>query len=170
MQRTHLDAEHRYDRLRKLALEYAQQGTANNLEFRVITSSALQATRLWDNSITRLVEWNWIEGYQAFKFRYPKRFEVAIWRDDDLLALSMGRPTYQGNHLRLDFIEARPRDLGQRPPVFDEMLVAYGIYARLLNARQLRIMHPINDDVKAYYETFGYVYVPKHDYLYKEVL
>ncbi len=82
----------------------------------------------------------------------------------------MGRPTYNGSALRLDFVEARPRDLGDRPSVFDEVLIAYGIYARMLNAKQMRIMHPVSDDVKTYYETFGYKYVAKQDYLYREVL
>ena len=54
--------------------------------------------------------------------------------------------------------------------MFDEVLVAYGIYARMINAKQIRIMHPIGDDVKAYYETFGYRYVAKQDYLFREVL
>jgi len=54
--------------------------------------------------------------------------------------------------------------------VFDEVLVAYGIYARMINARQIRIMHPISDEVKAYYATFGYEYIAKQDYLFREVL
>lgn len=166
----HMEAEQRYDKLRKLAFEYAQEGTSNNLEFRTITPEALNATKLWEKSVSRRVDWDWIDGYSSFKFRYPKRFEVAIWHNNRLISISMGRPTYQGSALRLDFVEAMPRDLGDRPPVFDEVLVAYAIYARMINAKQIRIMHPINDAVKTYYETFGYSYVAKQDYLYKDVL
>lgn len=82
----------------------------------------------------------------------------------------MGRPTYSGRSLRLDFVEARPRELGARPAVFDEVLVAYGIYARLINAKQIRIMNPLNEEVKSYYSSFGYTYVPTKNYLYREVL
>lgn len=74
------------------------------------------------------------------------------------------------NSLRLDFVEAWPRDLGDRPNVFNEVLVAYAVYARMINAKKIRIMHFINDDVKTYYETFGYCYVAKQDYLFREVL
>ena len=77
-----------------------------------------------------------MDGYTAFKFRYPKRFEIAIWQANQLIPLSMGRPTYRGGSLRLDFVEASPRDLGERPSVFDEVLIAYGIYARMLNAKK----------------------------------
>lgn len=170
MLQTHVSAEWRYERLRKLALEYAQKGAPEDLIFKTITREALAATQSWDESSARRVNWDWLEGYSQFKFRFPKRFEVAVWQNSSLLSLSMGRPTYKGSALRLDFVEARPRELGDRPAVFDEVLVAYGIYARMINAKQIRIMHPINADVRAYYERFGYCYMPEQDYLYREVV
>lgn len=166
---THEDAERRYEKLRKMALDATQSGSSNDLKFRTITTEALNATKLWSRSSARRVDWDWIDGYGSFKFRYPKRFEVAVWHNDNLITLSLGRPTYQASSLRLDFVEARPRELGGRPSVFDEVLVAYSIYARIINAKSIRIMHPINDDVKTYYESFGYSYVATQDYLYKEV-
>lgn len=98
----HAEAEHRYDKLRKLALEYAQEEASNSLKFQAITPEALNATKLWEKSVLRQVGWDWIDGYGAFKFRYPKRFEVAIWHSNILISISMGRPTYQGGALRLD--------------------------------------------------------------------
>jgi hypothetical protein len=115
------------------------------------------------------VGWDWFDGYSIFRFRHPKRFELALWGGSDLHALSLGRPTYNGNHLRLDLVEAQPRDLGPRPPVLPDILVAYVIYARLLHARQIRIMHPINEDVTRYYESFGYRYIASGDYLFREM-
>lgn len=168
---THMDAEQRYTELRKMALEYAQTGKSKiDFKFSLITPHALKMARTWAKSNVRKVDWDWLDGYASFKFRYPKRFDVALWQSSDLITLSMGRPTYNGTALRLDFIEARPKDLGSRPPVFGEVLVAYGIYARLLNAKQIRIMHPIGNDVKSYYSSFGYKCVPKKDYLYRDVL
>lgn len=167
---THTDVERRYGALRKMALEAAQEGASASLKFCTVTADALSAATSWSKSSSRRVDWDWAEHYSAFKFRYPKRFELAIWYQNALISLSLGRPTYQGTALRLDFIEARPRNLGERPAVFDEVLIAYGIYARLIAAKQIRIMHPINDEVRAYYETFGYRYVAQHDYLYREVL
>lgn len=81
----------------------------------------------------------------------------------------MGRPTFYGSAMRLDIIEASPSDTGDRPSIFESVLVAYGIYARLINAKQIRIMNPVNDEVKSYYESFGYVYRFKGDYLFKDV-
>ena len=75
---THVDAEQRYEKLRKIALDAAQEGASNNLKFRTITAEALNATKLWGRSSARRVDWDWIDGYGSFKFRYPKRFEMAI--------------------------------------------------------------------------------------------
>lgn len=170
---THADAEKRYEILRKTAIEIAYSDLSpqekSQFKFNIINQSALNATIDWGKSPARRVNWDWIDGYAAFKFRYPKRFETAIWFQEKLINISMGRPTYNGNSLRLDFVEASPKDLGERPSVFNEVLVAYGIYARMINAKQIRIMNPINNDVKKYYESFGYTYIAKKDYLYREV-
>jgi hypothetical protein len=171
---THVDAERRYDKLRNMALkateETLQEQKINNIRLTTITLEALNATKLWERSSIRQVNWNWLDGHSSFKFRYPKRFEIALWQANQLIGLSMGKPTYSGTALRLDVIEAAPSDLGNRPSIFEMVILAYGVYARLINAKQIRIMNPINDQVKAYYQTFGYTYVAKGDYLYMDIL
>ncbi|QUX92069.1 hypothetical protein CYL31_11885 [Marinomonas sp. A3A] len=171
---THLDAERRYSIIRKEALaaatEIVQGSGKESMMLSEIDDQALDAFRFWTKSRTRVKDWDWIEGYNSFRFRYPKRFEIALWDKSNLIGLSMGRPTYQGTALRLDVVEAAPSDLGDRPSIFDSVLVAYGIYARLLNAKQIRIMHPVNNEVISYYEKFGYRYVSGGDYLCREIL
>lgn len=170
---THADAERRYSELRKIALKVTQdslQGqNITNINLSTITNEALVASRSWNKSKVRRVDWDWINGYNMFRFRYPKRFEMAIWNYKKLIGLSMGRPTYQGSALRLDVVEAAPSDLGDRPSIFDTILLGYGVYARMINAKQIRIMNPINEEVKKYYETFGYQYVKSGDFLFMEI-
>jgi len=171
---THLDAEKRYSAIRREALaaatEVVQNSGQGSMRMSEIDSKALMAFRSWEKSRTRIKGWDWVEGYNTFRFRYPKRFEVALWQTNNLIGLSMGRPTYQGTALRLDVVEASPIELGDRPSIFDSVLVAYGIYARLINAKQIRIMHPVNKEVISYYEKFSYRYVPNGDYFYREIL
>jgi hypothetical protein len=170
---THFDAEKRYSIIRREALaaatEVIQSDGKRLMRLSEIDAKALTACKIWSNSRTRIKNWDWIEGYSMFRFRYPKRFEMALWEADKLVGLSMGRPTYQGSALRLDVVEASPSDLGERSSIFDSVLIAYGIYARLINAKQIRIMHPVNEEVKKYYEKFNYKYVANGDYLYKEI-
>ena len=81
----------------------------------------------------------------------------------------MGRPTYQGSALPLDYVEASPIDLGERLAIMEAVLLGYAIYARLINAKSIRIMHPVNERVRSYYEKQKYEYVAKGDYLFKEI-
>jgi hypothetical protein len=166
---THMDAEKRYTELRKQALSATMEVLNNQIFLSGITADALNETKLWDQSQVRIKNWDWIEGYSVFKFRYPKRFEMALWQSNKLIGISMGRPSFNGTAMRLDIVEASPSDLGERPSIFETILMGYGIYARLINAKQIRIMNPVNDAVKSYYESFGYKYVAKGDYLYREV-
>jgi hypothetical protein len=166
---THKDAEERYTILRKAVLgEINKEFSLTNqtgMSARLIDTMALSQSRLWSQSPNRQVDWDWREGYTAFKFRYPKRFEMALWHNDMLVSLSLGRPTYNGFRLRLDFIEGNP-DKPKDIKVFEPTVLAMVAYAQVLGATELRVMHPINQDVKKYYQRFGFSYVSKADYLY----
>jgi hypothetical protein len=59
---------------------------------------------------------------------------------------------------------------GNRTAEMAHVLTAYRVYARLLGAKEIRIMHPINDEVRDYYVAFGYTYLASKDYLFKQVL
>ena len=169
MRATHLDAEKRYDVLRRLALSTAQKNAPANLRYTNIDAAATSAAASWDASGTRQVDWDWAASIPLLRRQHPKRFELALWATSDLIALSFGRPTYNGDHLRLDFLEARPRSLGERPDIFVHVQLAYGIYARLVDAQSVRIMKPINAEVRAYYESFGYVYDKRGDFVQKDI-
>lgn len=162
---THIDAERRYSDLRKTALRVVSgQIPSNiNLDFKLIDKTALLESQKWNLSKKRLVKWDWLNSYGTFKFRYPKRFELALWEKTELASLSLGRPTYNGKSLRLDFIEGNPDN---KTKVFPLVIAAMTTYAEALGANELRVMNPINEDVKNYYQKFGLIYVPKGDYLF----
>jgi len=107
---THIDAERRYDELRTVALRVVSSQIPSNisLDFRLIDKTASLESQKWNLSQKRLVKWDWLNSYGAFKFRFPKRFELALWQKKELTSLSLGRPTYNGKSLRLDFIEGNP--------------------------------------------------------------
>lgn len=165
---THRDAEKRYNKIRdnvvfQLNKEYAESGE-HNFNAKLFDQYALDAAAEWGYSEHRRVDWNWFKCYSAFKFRYPKRFELALWHKDVLASLALGRPTYNGTHMRLDMVEAcpdKPKDLS----VIEKNLVAFAIYAEMLGATELRIMNPINRDVRSYYSRFGLAYDAIGDYM-----
>jgi len=169
MQATHQDAETRYDRLRRQALATVQQIAPSSIHYGLIDARAQQAAESWRSASDRRVDWDWTNGFKTLKYRHPKRFEVAVWQTGKLIALSFGRPTYNGNRLRLDLIEARPASLGDRDSAFPRIVVAYDVYARLIGAREIRVMNPINAEVRAYYERLGFEYVRKGNYVHREI-
>jgi hypothetical protein len=161
---THIDAEKRYDALRKASFRAiaSQIDSINNLEFKLVDQKALSMAEKWNQMPGRKVDWEW-NNYYAFKLRYPKRFELALWHKSNLASLSLGRPTYNATGLRLDFIEKNPEY--EDIKVFQITLAAMNVYADALGAKELRIMNPINNEVKKYYEMFGLTYVASGDYL-----
>lgn len=166
---THKDAEERYTIIRKAVLDELNRefhsSNQNSIKAKLIDSAALAQSERWNLSSKRKVDWAWGEGYSTFKFRHPKRFEMALWHNNLLVSLSLGRPTYQGTKLRLDFIEGNP-DKPSSVKVFEPTFLAMVGYAQALGAKELRIMNPINGDVKRYYERFGFAYISKGDYLF----
>ncbi|MEF3074455.1 hypothetical protein V2P20_05400 [Methylobacter sp. Wu1] len=167
---THLEAEERYDSIRKITIGAAQRKLSQRPEYAdlvldTFSGKALMESQSWRRSAKRRVDWDWIDGYSSFKFRYPKRFELAVWHKKSLISLTLGRPTYNGTALRLDFIEANPDNPGDIR-VFPVVLFAMMVYAEALGAVELRVMKPINEEVKKYYESVGLIYVEKGDYLY----
>lgn len=167
---THHDAESRYSLIRNQALQTVNEimrEEGSSLKLTLIDGEALNAFKAWKKAANRVKNWDWVLGYETYRFRYPKRFELALWYSNKLIGLSMGQPTYNGTAMRLDVVEAAPSELGDRPSIFETVLLSYSVYARLLNAREIRIMHPVNSAVRKYYEKFGYRYVSAGDYLQK---
>src|SRR5690606_39641158 len=72
---------------------------------------------LWEQNPKRHDDacWSWRKGFGSYAKYHPKRFELAIWfAKAQLCGLSLGKPTYSGSRLRLDFIEGAPRSEERR--------------------------------------------------------
>ncbi|WP_444995438.1 hypothetical protein [Aliikangiella sp. IMCC44359] len=166
---THRDAENRYTKIRQAVLDEVNKDLVHSkhgkLKATLINQSALAQADKWSYSSNRRVDWEWFKGYSSFRYRYPKRFEMALWHGNSLTSLSLGRPTYRGSKMRLDFLEGNP-DKSKDIKVFEHNFLAISTYTQVLGADELRLMNPINNIVKSYYESFGFRYVTKGDYLY----
>lgn len=169
MKATHRDAEQRYTTYRKAVIDEVNKDFISQKESlykaTLIDNEALIKSVRWEQSPKRRVDWDWINGYSTFKFRYPKRFEMALWYKNKLASLSLGRPTYNGHSLRLDYIEGSP-EKSENVKVFEPTLIAMIAYAEAIGANELRVMNPINTAVRQHYERFGLQYIADGDYLF----
>lgn len=163
MQATHIAADQRYETYRQMvrdsvknALPYSD---SHAITFSGLDSKALNQARLWDNIPERLVDFNWERDTRTYRRMYPKRFEIAIWYHNRLESLSLGRPSFNGNRVRLELIERIASHSMLKGRAFAITELALIAYANLLGAEEIRIMSPINEDVKKYYISKGYNYV-----------
>lgn len=180
MQRSHQLAEEKYTNLRQIAYELTMEELpyqdSESIRLAEICTNATAAFNASPEYHQRMVNWDWKFGVKSYRNRYPNRFELAIWFEKTLCGLSIGRPTYHGSGVRLDFIERNPvRNnplVGRITPI---AVTAYEVYARLIDAKQLRIMFPEKELIN-YYSSLDFVYVPgtgtsqNPSYLYKNLV
>jgi hypothetical protein len=71
---THLEAERRYDILRKASLRAisSQLNSIPNLEFKLIDKAALTKADKWNLSPNRKVDWEW-DNYASFKVKVSQK-------------------------------------------------------------------------------------------------
>lgn len=152
------ELERRYGELRRQSIQMANQALRiPDTRVSLVDGTAYAAFQRWSNHPSRKVDWDWPGAWPSWKIHYPKRFECATWKGDRLIGFAMGRPTYQATGLRLDYIEKSPE---ASEPHLDLTYLALYAYATLLGATYVKIMNPINKDVRDYYEQKGFKYDP----------
>lgn len=179
MNAAHQFAEGKYQSLRESSLRIAQATLPAALKsvvnLDVINTLALARANLWEQNPKRHddASWSWRKGFGSYAKQHPKRFELSIWfAKAQLCGLSLGKPTYSGSKLRLDIIEGAPDSHPLKGRVVELTVLAAKTYAASLEAEQIRIMRPVNNDVIRYYEKHGFTYfqgknsnVPSHLWL-----
>ena len=178
MQLTHKAAEQKYQNIRSIAYEITMDELPyqdkKSILLSEITGPAISSFNNISNQHNRKVDWDWKFGVRMYRNRYPNRFELAIWHNNSICGLSLGRPSYHGTRVRLDFIERVPGSNPLKGRVTPIAVTAYEVYARLIEASQVRIMSPAQELV-SYYSSLNYVYVKGTDtsanpsYLYKSL-
>ena len=73
-----------------------------------------------------------------------------------MCGLSIGKPTFCGDKMRLDVIERSPVHTLLKGKVTDITVTAFLAYAGSIGAKQLRIMRPLNDDLVRLYQGHGF--------------
>lgn len=153
------ELESRYTDLRKQSIQLANQALRlPDVKLALVDTAAYIAFQKWQHHPERKVDWDWPTSWHSWKVNYPKRFECATWKGSRLIGFAMGRPTYRATGLRLDYIEKSPESSESH---LDLTYLALYSYATLLGATHVKIMNPINRDVRDYYEHKGFKYDQK---------
>jgi hypothetical protein len=163
MQISHANAIQRYGAFRHEARTIAKKSLPpflKRLELASIDPRAITAFRVWQEMPERRVDWDWAFAHR-YCTRYPKAFDLSVWNGNTLLSLTLGRPTYKGTSMRMDFIERRPKNCLYAGQLFAVSLLAYETYGRLIGAEYVRLVEPMNQKLISYYTSKdgGFAYV-----------
>lgn len=130
---------------------FGQAILRGNIGLDGFTFEAQRKLKSWERSGSRRVAWDWDEVTKSYR-THLKRFKLSIWfKDLELSGASIGRPTWSGGKLRLDYIESHPMGTPLDGLVTDISVAAGVVYANAIGATQLRIMNPVNAAVRDHY-------------------
>ncbi|MGI9281659.1 MAG: hypothetical protein ACR2PX_18795 [Endozoicomonas sp.] len=175
--------KNRYEALRQVAREATHEGLPtvlinkrsmaiqkDTISLEGFTFKSQHELKKWELHGLRRVAWDWDVVQKKYK-THPKRFELSIWyRHQTLCAASIGRPTWGGGKLRLDFIESAPLETPLDGLITDITIAAGVDYALSIGTSQLRIMNPVNTEVQNYYLSKpGFSYDSRGDFCYRDL-
>jgi hypothetical protein len=143
-------AENRYRALRHLAFQKAEAtlGSAGiKADLSAVDATALDAFAEWRN---RRVGWPWADMVPDWRRGYPERFEMAVWSDDTLCGLALGRPSPGPSHLALYYMEGAPPRHRLKGRVMTVVLTALRAYAITLGKKELRLVEPFPELIPTY--------------------
>ena len=153
MQPSHASAIKKYDLYREEARKIAQKALPEYLKSLVLNGidlKAITAFRTWQNDPERRVDWDWTFA-SRYCAKYPKAFDLSVWSGNTLLSLTLGRPTYRGTSIRMDFIEKTSGLTMYSGELFGVSQLAYETYGRLIGAKSIRLVEPMNQKLITYY-------------------
>ena len=158
MQASHVETIRKYEDLGSKAREMASRSMPRHLLGKITLDSidhrALAAFKAIEASQDRAVSWDWSFS-NRYKVLNPKAFDLSVWHGSTLCSLTLGRPTYRGTAVRLDFIERFNKHVLFANDMFPVSLLAYEAYARLIGATEIRVMDPMNEKLVKYYSSNG---------------
>lgn len=132
----------------------------NSLELTEIDAKAVNAS--YDGQYT----WAWDDDDNA---TLAARFEVAVWEKSRLTGLCRGKPIEHNSKLCLEIVEAAPTiPLSERSYILPIIGVCVSVYAKMIGAKQIRLMEPTSKSRVRLYERLGFKSVAA-GYMVKEV-
>lgn len=123
----------------------------------------LVVTSFNDEALKRALRWKnfwtpscWDKEIEIYRRTKPKRLELAFWKDGVLLAVTLGHPTRHGTGLRLNLVQAAPKTDRNDLKMLPIILLAYDLFAGMINCEHIRVVNPLNDQLIQVYRQHGF--------------
>ncbi len=149
----------KYRELRQLISETVCQLPAldaRNVQIREIDHLALESQTQWCHAEGQGIGWDWYEIMMLYRRDEVDRVDMAIWADEILTGLALGKVSAGKLVVRVNFLEANGDKAhplkGLVFPIVDTWLEQYAV---ALGAEYIGVQEPY-EGVKDYYRQFGY--------------
>lgn len=158
-------ADLKYARLRREVYEHTEILISMRLKLSIrVTDVTKQAILAWEK------EWIPEEGYDVGGFDWrrwkdsfcniPSRFEFALWLDNHLYGLALGKPSNGPSHVGIHVLEGFPsRKHKMKGYVLPVILLAGMAYAKVLKKQYLRLIDPVDGMISVYEKKFNFQFV-----------
>jgi len=157
-------AEEAYSAVRREAMLMLQPELQQTLKLNIyltnITPDALEIAVDWDYIYSCLEKthhkpaWDWVKELKKFR-RRPRRVELAIWCEQQLCGLALGRISDRCIVATIHLIEANPDDHPLKGKIIPVATRYLEVLATSLKAREISIEQPIPDLIE-YYKSIGF--------------
>jgi hypothetical protein len=157
--RTYRETISHYQELREAVYEFSES------EFREFSAKfseisykdAVEADAWRWNDINKIPIWEWTRMYHDYHTHSGvKRFDVAIRAQGKLCALCYGVPSRRKLILKLHALSRLPNDNPLGGKILSMVLFAADAYARLIDAQEMWLCNPMNDNLVKLYEGAGF--------------
>jgi len=111
--------------------------------------------------------WDWRNEIIKVRQTLPNRFEVAIWHEEILCGLAMGKPSGGSSHLAIYLMEGYPLKHPLNALITRIVLEVGTTYAVALGKENLMLIDPLEKMIKVYTKRYGFEFKtaknhPKH--------
>lgn len=167
----HKEAEDRYNKIRNRVYKKVEIELIEKFQKEVkLTSITINALKIWQKEwYPRLIErkhfteeelyWNWMKTKLEMS-KVPNRFEVAIWSENILCALAIGKPSKGSTHNALYLLQSSPFQHPLEGKILTITVKIGMAYAKALGKRHLVLVEPL---VKIY-ERHGFTFKTAKNY------
>ncbi len=123
-----------------------------------ITGRALMAQKKWPSNdrVPPNGGWDWNIWTQYFKQRHKKYFDVALWYENELCGLALGRLSRKNVNVKLELVEGSTDKVHPlKGQVALTMLTAIEAFGAIAGAEESLIIDPVPGAIPAY-QRIGY--------------
>ncbi len=155
-----MNSAHYSDLRRSAAKEVESTPAFQGLDFsiREIDHEALVAHADWGQKgkQDRLVEWDWTDLIRRYRRTYSSRLDMAIWHEDTLCGLALGKVSDGKLVVRVCYVEGSPDATPLSGKVFAVVDLYLETYAISLGIETIALQDPFQELIP-HYEDYGYV-------------